>query len=75
MVGRRPQKLALLSGRGITTGTAEDVEAGAFDVAVECKGNAEGFALAHRNLRPRGDLGAQKHLCRQISARCFGYGR
>ncbi len=25
VVGRRPQKLALLSGRGITTGTAEDV--------------------------------------------------
>ncbi|HIG57041.1 MAG TPA: alcohol dehydrogenase [Candidatus Latescibacteria bacterium] len=56
VVGRHPQKLALLSERGITTGTAEDVEAGAFDVAVECTGNAEGFALAHRSLRPRGTL-------------------
>ena len=34
LVGRRPQKLALLSGRGITTGTAEDVYAGASYVAV-----------------------------------------
>ena len=56
VVGRHPQKLALLSGRGITTGTAEDVYAGAFDVAVECTGNAEGFALAHRSLRPGGTL-------------------
>ena len=56
VVGRHPQKLALLSGRGIATGTAEDVEAGAFDVAVECTGNAEGFALAQRSLRPRGTL-------------------
>lgn len=56
VVGRHPQKLELLSRRGIVTGTAEDVEAGAFDVAVECTGNAEGFALAHSALRPRGTL-------------------
>ena len=41
---------------GIAVGAADDVEAGTFDVAVECTGNPEGFALAQRALRPRGTL-------------------
>lgn len=56
VVGRHAQKLALLTRRGIATGTAEDVEVGAFDVAVECTGNPQGFALARGALRPRGTL-------------------
>jgi len=32
------------------------VATGAFDVAVECTGNPDGFALARRGLRPRGTL-------------------
>jgi threonine dehydrogenase-like Zn-dependent dehydrogenase len=56
VVGRHEQKLDLLSRLGIAVGAADDVEAGTFDVAVECTGNPEGFALAQRALRPRGTL-------------------
>ena len=56
VVGRHARKLALLSRLGIAIGAAEDVEPGAFDVAVECTGNAEGFDLARKSLRPRGTL-------------------
>ncbi len=56
MVGRHEQKLDLLSRLGIAVGAADDVEAGTFDVAVECTGNPEGFALAQGALRPRGTL-------------------
>ena len=34
----------------------EEVEEAAFDVAVECTGNPDGFAIARRSLRPRGTL-------------------
>ena len=56
VVGRHEQKLDLLSRLGIAVGSADDVEAGTFDLAVECTGNPEGFALAQRALRPRGTL-------------------
>jgi threonine dehydrogenase-like Zn-dependent dehydrogenase len=58
-VGRHPDKLAMLSGRGIDTRLADDPAARRlcdFDVAVECTGNAAGFDLARRALRPRGIL-------------------
>ncbi len=55
-VGRHDAKLALLAARGVATGGPEDVEPGAFDVAVECTGNPAGFAVAQRALRPRGTL-------------------
>ena len=55
-VGHHEGKLSLLSQRGIATSTGEEIEVGAFDVAVECTGNAEGFALARRGLRPRGTM-------------------
>jgi threonine dehydrogenase-like Zn-dependent dehydrogenase len=55
-VGRHEEKLALLARRGIATGAERDVEEGAFDLAIECTGNAEGFDLALRGLRPRGTL-------------------
>lgn len=55
-VGRHDAKLALLAARGITTGPPDGVERAAFDVAVECTGNPEGFAVAQRAVRPRGTL-------------------
>ncbi len=56
VVGRHQEKLANLEARGIKTGLADAVAHRSFDIAVECTGNAEGFALAHRALRPRGTL-------------------
>ncbi len=56
VAGRHPEKLALLEATGAATTTGEDVESGRFDLAVECTGNPDGFALARRALRPRGTL-------------------
>lgn len=56
VVGRHDAKLALLTARGIATARADAVERASFDVAVECTGNPEGFAVAQRALRPRGTL-------------------
>jgi threonine dehydrogenase-like Zn-dependent dehydrogenase len=55
-VGRHRQKLAHLEARGIKTDLAEAVKDRSFDLAVECTGNPEGFAIARRALRPRGTL-------------------
>ncbi len=56
VAGRHDPKLALLASCGIATTRPEGITAGRFDVAVECTGNPEGFALARRALRPRGTL-------------------
>lgn len=56
VVGRHESKLALLAARGIRSIADSAVVSGAFDVAVECAGDALGFALAQRALRPRGTL-------------------
>lgn len=56
VVGRHREKLANLEARGIKTGLVDAVQNRAFDIAVECTGNSEGFAIAHRSLRPRGTL-------------------
>ncbi|KAB8330688.1 zinc-binding dehydrogenase [Scytonema tolypothrichoides VB-61278] len=56
VVGRHRDKLAHLEEQGIKTGFADTVTDRAFDISVECTGNSEGFALAHRALRPRGTL-------------------
>ena len=56
VVGRHPSKLEHLARCGIRTGLAEDLAPGGADVAVECTGNPDGFALARRALRPRGTL-------------------
>jgi threonine dehydrogenase-like Zn-dependent dehydrogenase len=55
VIGRHPAKLALLAARGIAT-AASVPEGARFDVAVECTGNAAGFAAARAALRPRGTL-------------------
>ncbi|HMA39079.1 MAG TPA: alcohol dehydrogenase catalytic domain-containing protein [Gemmatimonadales bacterium] len=54
--GRHDAKLELLRRRGIATMAPDATAAGTFDVAVECTGNHEGFAVAQRALRPRGTL-------------------
>ena len=56
VVGRHPNKLELLAARGIPTAAAAPAESGGYDVAVECTGNADGFAVAQRAVRPRGTL-------------------
>jgi threonine dehydrogenase-like Zn-dependent dehydrogenase len=53
---RSADKAALLAARGIAALAAGDIEAGSFDLAVECTGNPAGFHLARRALRPRGAL-------------------
>src|SRR5207247_1112620 len=56
IVGRHDAKLALLAARGIETRRTEQPTPGRFDVAVECTGNPDGFAVAQRAVRPRGTL-------------------
>jgi threonine dehydrogenase-like Zn-dependent dehydrogenase len=56
VVGRSPGPLALLSARGIPTGTAEKIEPRRADLAVECTGHPEGLDLARRAVRPRGTI-------------------
>ncbi len=55
-IGRHAEKLANLAARGISVGFADQVRDRSFDLAVECTGNPEGFAIALRALRPRGTL-------------------
>lgn len=54
VIGKHPRKRALLEKHGITTADALPSEK--FDMAVECSGNASGFAIARQALRPRGTL-------------------
>ena len=56
VIGRHQDKLANLEALGIKTGLADAVADRTFDISVDCTGNAEGFAIAHRALRPRGTL-------------------
>jgi threonine dehydrogenase-like Zn-dependent dehydrogenase len=56
VVGRNPATLALLAARGIRTATADGIPAGRADVAVECTGNPDGFALARHAVRARGTI-------------------
>ena len=56
VVGRRPEKLALLERAGICCVDGDEIEQRSFDIAIECTGNPDGFDLARRALRPRGTL-------------------
>lgn len=56
VIGRHASKLALLAARGIRSTPESSVAPGSFDMAVECTGEASGFELAQRALRPRGSL-------------------
>ncbi len=55
-IGRHEDKLQLLKNCGITVGFAHQVKSASFDIAVECTGNPEGFAIALAALRSRGTL-------------------
>lgn len=55
-IGRHETKLQLLKDCGIQTGFVSDIKSGSFDVAVECTGNPEGFAIALGALKARGTL-------------------
>jgi threonine dehydrogenase-like Zn-dependent dehydrogenase len=41
---------------GVKTCLPDEVDSGAFDVVVECTGNADGFSVARRAVRPAGTL-------------------
>src|SRR5437879_9850707 len=56
VLGRHAARLPVLAARGTETRRADRATRGAFDVAVECTGNPEGFAVAQRAVRPRGTL-------------------
>lgn len=56
VVGRHPDKLAILAKRGIRTQTTDEALEPGADVVVEATGNAEGFATAREIVRPRGKL-------------------
>lgn len=56
VAGRHRAKLALLEAAGIETIASEAVAPRSFDVAVECTGDASGFAIARAAVRPRGTL-------------------
>ena len=56
VIGRHLEKLEHLRHLGIQTGLAESLIPRSFDLAVECTGNPEGFAIARQGLRPRGKL-------------------
>jgi threonine dehydrogenase-like Zn-dependent dehydrogenase len=57
VLSRPGRSMPELSGAtGIGVRLEEEVEDAAFDIAVECTGNPDGFAIARRALRPRGTL-------------------
>jgi threonine dehydrogenase-like Zn-dependent dehydrogenase len=66
-IGRHAEKLANLAAQNIATGFAEAVTDRAFDIAVECTGNPDGFAIARRALRPRGILVLKSTYANQLS--------
>jgi len=56
VVGRHRRKLDLLAAVGIESAAEHSIQPRTFDIAIECSGNAAGFALAAHGLRPRGTL-------------------
>lgn len=55
-VGRHADKLKILKRHGIATTTDANSIRGQFDLVVDCTGQASGFDLARKLLRPRGTL-------------------
>ena len=57
VVGRHKGKLSIVGRQGVDTVLERDVSTGASaDVVIDCTGNAGGFALARKLIRPRGKL-------------------
>ncbi len=55
-VGHNIDKLTILRRRGIDTRLVPELDAGAFDYVIDCTGQASGFDLARRLVRPRGTI-------------------
>ncbi|HEY76974.1 MAG TPA: alcohol dehydrogenase catalytic domain-containing protein [Thermoflexia bacterium] len=68
VVGRHPEKLAILARRGVSTALAGETDGLVADVVVECTGRPEGFATAKRLLRPRGTLVLKSTYHGQVEA-------
>ncbi len=56
VIGRHPEKLAIVARRGIPITSKPDEVKGNFDLVVDCAGQASGFELARHLMRPRGIL-------------------
>ncbi len=56
VIGRHPEKLALLVRRGIVTQLASEPAPALADVVIDCTGQPEGYAQARQLVRPRGRL-------------------
>jgi threonine dehydrogenase-like Zn-dependent dehydrogenase len=56
VAGRSAKSLERARDAGMHATSSEDVEPGLFDVAVDCTGQRDGFALARAALRPGGTL-------------------
>lgn len=56
VLGHHARKLAIVQRRGIATTDQPDKLSDGVDVAIDCSGQASGFELARRLLRPRGTL-------------------
>jgi threonine dehydrogenase-like Zn-dependent dehydrogenase len=56
VIGRNADTLRPLATRGIRTGGVEALQPGRADLAVECTGNPDGFAIARQAVRPRGTV-------------------
>src|SRR5688500_4665680 len=57
VVGKHPEKLSLLQGRGIATAVLTDpLDARIEDIVVDCTGSASGLPTALRLVRPRGTV-------------------
>jgi len=56
VIGRNPKKLEHLQRMGIATACGGHQPDRIFDIAVECSGNPQGFALARACIRPQGVL-------------------
>ena len=55
-IGRHEEKLRILKDCGISVGFVDGIKPSSFDIAVECTGNPEGFAIALSALKARGTL-------------------
>jgi threonine dehydrogenase-like Zn-dependent dehydrogenase len=56
VVGRHIEKLNKLKNRGIKTSLSNNIKPKSFDVAIDCTGHSDGFAVALDSLCPRGTL-------------------
>jgi len=56
VVGRHPEKLAILERRGVRTQHADQMIPSGADVVVEATGSVDGYATARTLVRPRGTL-------------------